>query len=44
MYRRSQHTDTDKVRRELSDMNAKIMSKDSIIQDLNLKCEELLAY
>ena len=44
MFRRSQHSDTDKVRRELTDMQSKIISKDAIIQELHLKCEDLLSY
>jgi hypothetical protein len=44
MYRRSQHSDTDKVRRELIDMQSKLINKDAIIQELHQKCEELLSF
>lgn len=42
VYRRSQHSDSDKMRRELADMHSKIIAKDDAIQELHEKCEELI--
>jgi uncharacterized coiled-coil DUF342 family protein len=41
-YRRSQHSDSDKMRREIADMHSKIIAKDDMIQELHEKCEELI--
>lgn len=41
-YRRSQNSDGDRLRLEISELQNKVIQKDEIIQNLHVRCDELV--